>query len=589
MGLLNLISLLAGLALFLYGITLMGDGLNLVAGNKLEVVLYRLTSSRVRGILLGTVVTAVIQSSSAASVMCIGFVNAGLMQFGQAVSVILGSILGTSITGWIICLSHVEGGSGWVELLSTAAITGLVAIAGIILRKFSKKVIHHHIGDILMGFAVLMFGMSTMSAAVEPLRYSSEFLNLMVTLSHPLLGFLVGASFTAIIQSSAAAVGILQALSLTGALSFAEAFPLLLGIAVGGALPVLLGALGANVNGVRTAVAHLVIDVIGALLCGCVFYALNAMLHFSFLHSEVTIVDVAAMNTAFRLVTVLLLAPFIGAIEKLTDLLVRQPASTPTEPELTPIRLEERFVRYPALALEQSHLVINEMAMLVKESIDGAAALQESYSEDGYRAVCGLEEQVDRYEDALGSYLLQITPTELTTAQNENLHKFLHAITDFERISDHARNLAESAKEMQDKKLEFSQVAEYELRVLRTAVSEIVELTIRAFVENDVSLALQVEPLEEVIDGLCDEMRSHHIDRLQRGISTLQHGFVFNDLLTNYERVGDHCSNVAVAMIELQHDLFDTHEYIDSLKSIKDAAFSENYERFRETYGIQSE
>ena len=238
-----------------------------------------------------------------------------------------------------------------------------------------------------MGFAVLMFGMSTMSAAVEPLRYSSEFLNLMVTLSHPLLGFLVGASFTAIIQSSAAAVGILQALSLTGALSFAEAFPLLLGIAVGGALPVLLGALGANVNGVRTAVAHLVIDVIGALLCGCVFYALNAMLHFSFLHSEVTIVDVAAMNTAFRLVTVLLLAPFIGAIEKLTDLLVRQPVSTPAEPELTPIRLEERFVRYPALALEQSHLVINEMAMLVKESIDGAAALQESYSEDGYRAV----------------------------------------------------------------------------------------------------------------------------------------------------------------------------------------------------------
>ncbi|MBR0040793.1 MAG: Na/Pi cotransporter family protein [Oscillospiraceae bacterium] len=586
MSFLNVISLLAGLAFFLYGITLMGDGLNLVAGNKLEAVLFRLTSNRARGVLLGTLVTAVIQSSSAVSVMCVGFVNSGLMQFAQAVSVILGSILGTSVTGWIICLSSLGGGGGWVELLSTAAITGVIAVVGIVLRKFSKSAPRRHVGDILMGFAVLMFGMSTMSAAVEPLRDSETFLNLMVSLSDPLLGFAVGAVFTAIIQSSAAAVGILQALSMTGALTFAEAFPLLLGIAVGGALPVLLGALGANVNGVRTAVAHIVIDVLGALFCGVVFYALNALHPFAFVEKAVDIVGVAAMNTAFRLVTVLALTPLIGTIEKLTDKLVRAPAAASEESAVPVIALEERFIRFPAVALEQSHKVIIEMAETAKKSLLGAIALRGEYSEEGFARICAEEEMVDRYEDSLGSYLLQITPTELTAKQNEDLHKYLHAITDFERISDHARNLAESAKEMYDKQIEFSKASEYELGVLSAAVSEVAEMAVRAFERDDMSLALQVEPLEQVIDDLCDLMRNHHVGRLQQGICTLQHGFVFNDLLTNFERVGDHCSNIAVAMIELEHDLFDTHEYVDSLKLIKTEAFEENYERFRVKYNI---
>ena len=436
-----------------------------------------------------------------------------------------------------------------------------------------------------MGFAILMLGMSTMSAAVEPLRYSESFLSLMISLSNPLLGFIVGAGFTAIIQSSAAAVGILQALSLTGALSFAEAFPLLLGIAVGGALPVLLGALGANINGVRTAVAHLVIDVLGALFCGCVFYAVNAVHPLAFVTGSVGIVDVAAMNTAFRLVTVFALAPFIGTIEKITDALVRAP-DAPAKDTGAVIALEERFVRYPALALEQSHKIIVDMAETAKKSLLDAIAPRGEYSEEGYERVCGEEEQVDRYEDALGSYLLQITPTEMTAKQNEDLHKYLHAITDFERISDHARNLAESAKEMFDKKIEFSKASEYELGVLSAAVTEVVEMAVRAFEHDDMDLALQVEPLEEVIDNLCDLMRNHHVDRLQQGICTLQHGFVFNDLLTNFERVGDHCSNVAVAMIELEHDLFDTHEYVDSLKLIRTGSFEENYERFRTKYNI---
>ncbi len=586
MSFLNYISLLAGLAFFLYGITLMGDGLNLVAGDRLESVLFRLTKNRARGILLGTLVTAVVQSSSAVSVMCVGFVNSGLMQFVQAVSVILGSILGTSVTGWIICLSNLGGGGGWVELLSTAAITGVVAVIGIILRKFSKNQTKRHFGDILMGFAVLMFGMSTMSAAVEPLRYSETFLQLMVSLSHPLLGFMVGAVFTAVIQSSAAAVGILQALSMTGALSFAEAFPLLLGIAVGGALPVLIGALGANLNGVRTAVAHLVIDVLGALLCGCVFYALHAIHPFAFVGRPVDIVDVAAMNTAFRFVTVLALAPFIGAIEKLTDALVRAPAAAPAEQKVPAVVLEERFIRYPTLALEHSRQRIVEMAEHARESLAGAIALRGDYSEEGYLHVCDLETLIDQYEDALGSYLLRITPTELNAKQNEDLHKFLHTITDFERISDHARNLAESAREMFEKRIEFSQASERELKVLSAAVTEVADMAVNAFVADDAELALQVEPLEDVIDSLCDEMRNHHVDRLQQGICTLQHGFVFNDLLTNFERVGDHCSNVAVALIEIRQDLFDTHEYVDSLKLIKDEAFGKNYERFRAKYSL---
>lgn len=587
MSILNLISLLAGLSLFLYGITLMGDGLNLVAGNKLEVFLYRLTSNRFRGILLGTLVTAVIQSSSATSVMCVGFVNSGLMGFSQAVAVILGSILGTCITGWMLTLSSVGGGGGWVELLSTTAITGVIAVAGIILRKFTKKASNRHLGDILMGFSVLMFGMSAMSSAVAPLQDNPTFLRLLVTMSHPLPGFLVGAVFTATIQSSAAAVGILQALSLTGALSLGETLPLLLGIGVGGALPVLLGALGANINGVRTAVAHLLIDILGALICGVIFYTVNAVHPFAFLDNSIGIVGVAAMNTFFRLVMVISLAPFIEVLEKLTNLLVRDGGRAAPAPADDEIRLEDRFIRYPALALEQSHQVVDAMANRSRQSLQESIALLGGYSEEGCEHVGELESLVDRYEDALGSYLLRITPTELTKEQNESLHKFMHAITDFERISDHANNIAASAKEMFDKELEFSQASQHELDVLASAVLEIVDLAIRAFVDDSVELALKVEPLEELIDGLCDQMRSRHIDRLQMGISTQQHSFVFNDLITNYERVGDHCSNVAVAMIELAHDVFDTHEYLDSLKIIRDAAFDENYEHFRAKYSIE--
>ncbi|MBQ0037362.1 MAG: Na/Pi cotransporter family protein [Clostridiales bacterium] len=585
MGIANIVSLLGGLALFLYGIILMGDGLNIVAGNKLEVVLYRLTSSPLKGILLGTGVTALIQSSSATSVMVIGFVNSGMMQFRHAISIILGSILGTSITGWIICLSSISGG-GWVELFSSATITGLFAIVGIYLRKFSKKPSNHQVGNILLGFAVLMYGMSAMSAAVTPLRESASFISLMTKFSNPALGILVGMVFTAIIQSSAAAVGILQALAMTGALSFSTAYPIILGIAVGGALPVLISSLGANINGKRTAVVHLLIDIFGAVFCGVVFYAINALHPFSFLNATMSAVTVAALNTMFRLVTVVVLFPVIRLIEKLACMLVREKPTSKQPADLDMDRLEERFLTHPALAIEQSRLVTNSMAEKAQQNIMDAIALRSHYTADGFRAVAELEETLDRYEDKLGTYLMKITSQSLTTDQSEAVSKFLHNISDFERISDHALNIAESAREIKDKNISFSDAGAHELTVMEGAVTEILYLAIDAFINGNILSANRIEPLEEIIDGLCDEMKLHHVERLRQGQCTYDHGFVFNDLVTNYERVADHCSNIGVAMIELQSDDFDTHEYLNSLREVKSETFAKYYDEYRRRFSL---
>ena len=450
-----MISLLGGVALFLFGMTLMGDGLKKVAGNKLEIILYKLTSTPLKGVLLGTGVTAVIQSSSATSVMVVGFVNSGMMQVRQAIGIVLGSILGTSITGWILCLSDISG-SGWVSLLSTATLTGVVAVVGIVLRMFCKDLTKHHIGDILLGFAVLMYGMSSMSGAVAPLKDSAAFIQLLTRFSNPLLGVLVGTVFTCILQSASAAVGILQALAITGTITFSVAFPITLGIAIGAAVPVLLSSLGASVKGKRTAYVYLLIDVIGAVVWGVVFYAVNAAVHFPFTDTTMTTVSIALLNTIFRFATVLLLTPMIPLLEKLVSFLFPDKAST------------------------------------------GAL----------------------------------------------------------------------------------------ELKVMLAAVTRILEITINAFLDNDVAAAYRVEPLEELIDNLCDEMKLHHIDRLQTGECTLNHGFAFNDLLTNCERVSDHCSNIAVAMIELESDSFDTHEYINSVMAMHSHSFDEYYSEYSKEFQI---
>ena len=578
-----MISLLGGVALFLFGMTLMGDGLKKVAGNKLEIILYRLTSTPLKGVLLGTGVTAVIQSSSATSVMVVGFVNSGMMQVRQAIGIVLGSILGTSITGWILCLSDISG-SGWVSLLSTATLTGIVAVIGIVLRMFCKDQVKRHIGDILLGFAVLMYGMSAMSGAVAPLKDSAAFINLLTRFSNPLLGVLVGTVFTCILQSASAAVGILQALAITGTITFSVAFPITLGIAIGAAVPVLLSSLGASVKGKRTAYVYLLIDVIGALVWGVVFYVVNAAMHFPFMDATMTTVSIALLNTVFRFATVLLLTPMIPMLERLVTVLFPDKAASGALADMD--RLEERFLTHPALAIEQSRLTIDSMARQAQNNILSAFALLEKFDDDQFAALQEDEEAIDHYEDKLGTYLIKITSKELTPRQTADVSKYLHTISDLERISDHSLNIGETAQELYTKKIVFSPTGARELKVMLSAVTRILEITINAFLDNDVAAAYRVEPLEELIDNLCDEMKLHHIDRLQSGECTLNHGFAFNDLLTNCERVSDHCSNIAVAMIELESDSFDTHEYINSVMAMHSHRFDEYYAEYSREFQI---
>ena len=580
MGIAEVLSLLGGVALFLFGMSLMGDSLKMVAGSKLEVVLYRLSGTQLKGILLGTGVTAVIQSSSATSVMVVGFVNSEMMKVRQAIGIIMGAIIGTSITGWIICLSDIGGNtSGWMELLSTETLTSVVALIGIILYMFSGDMSHRHVGGILMGFAVLMFGMKAMSGAVSGLKDDESFVRILTDFSNPILGIIVGMAFTSILQSASAAVGILQALAITGAVSFEVAFPIIMGIAIGAAVPVLLSAMGASADGKRTALSYLIIDLFGVIIVSVIFYAVNALVHFGFMSRTMTAVSIALVNTLFRVVIVMILAPMTGLIEKFVSLFVKD-----DKERLKGLRdmdlLEERFLTHPALSIEQSRQVINSMARCVVKNVTDALSLVDKYTKDGFAEVQKEEELVDRYEDKLGTYLVQITRLELTKQQNIMVGKYLHSITDFERMSDHALNIAECAQEMHDKKLNFSKYATHELSVLRSAVSEIVALAVKAFVEDDLSVAYRIEPLEEKIDSLCDEMKLHHINRISDGTCTLQLGFVFNDLLTNLERMADHCSNIGVAMIELASGALETHDYYNKLMEETTDQFKESFAKY---------
>ena len=584
MSVADVISLLGGIALFLFGMSLMGEGLKKVAGSRLELVLYKLSSTPLKGVLLGTGVTAVIQSSSATSVMVVGFVNSGMMKVKQAIGVIMGAILGTSVTGWILCLSSLEGGSGVVQLLSTEVLTGIVAVVGIILRMFTGKTSNRYVGEILLGFAVLMYGMSAMSGAVSPLRESEAFIRILTSFSNPILGILVGLAFTSVLQSASAAVGILQALAITGAVTFEVALPIVMGIAIGAAVPVLLSALGANLNGKRTAFIYLLIDVLGVLIWALLFYGANAIIHFTFLDAVMSSVSITLMNTLFRLATVIVLLPCIGLMEHMVELLFPDDGSAAEEQEMD--RLEERFLQHPALSIEQSRLVTNSMAERAEGNLLMAVGLRNRWSDKDFRMVGETESVIDRYEDKLGTYLMKITSKSLSQSQSEEVSKYLHTISDFERISDHALNISEAAKEIHDKDLQFSPEACHELDVIESAVREILSIAVGAFVENDPQRAARVEPLEEIIDGLCDEMKSHHVDRLQSGSCTLNLGFVFNDLLTNYERVADHCSNIAVAIIELESDSFDTHEYLNSVRAMKSSSFARYYEEYKQEYHL---
>ena len=582
MSLLQGITLLAGVSLFLFGMTLMGDGLTKVSGSKLEPILFRLSGTPLRALLLGTGVTAVIQSSSATSVMAVGFVNSGMMSVRQAIHVILGAILGTSITGWVLCLSYIEGTGGLSSILSTSTLTAVMAIAGIILHKYCKSTQKRHIGDILLGFAILMLGMHTMSGAVSNLGEQPWFTGMMTSMENPLLGILVGALFTAVLQSASAAVGILQALSVTGALRFDAVLPLLMGINIGASLPVLLSAVGASARGKRAAWVYLVASVLGVLGCAAVFYAANAVFRFSFMSHVMNPFSTALVNTLFRLANLLILAPLAGVIEAIVTRMVPEKEGEAAKPKL---QLEERFLMHPPLALEHCRDAMAEMAEYTQTAIHLALSLLHSFEEEAYQKVLELEGVVDVYEDQLGSYLLKLNSQQLNPQQTGEVAVILHTLSDFERISDHARNLAENSNELHQKQLALSPAATDDLAVLIRAVREILRITVDAFLAGNLSEAVDVEPLEEAIDDLCDEMEIRQIGRLGQRQGNITQNFVFKDLITNLERVSDHCSNIALAQLRLETGEFDTHQYQEKLVKT-DEYFRQKYIAYRKEYAL---
>ena len=584
-GISLILTLLSGVALFLFGMSMMGDGLKRVAGNKLELVLYKLTSTPLKGILLGTAVTAIIQSSSATTVMVVGFVNSGMMKVAQAIGIIMGANIGTSVTGWILCLSYIDGSSGIAQLLSTATISAVVAIIGIIFKMFVKKTTYKNVGDIMLGFSILMVGMQTMSGAVSPLKESPQFVNLLTTFENPFMGILVGIAFTAVLQSASASVGILQALSMTGSISFAAALPITMGIGVGAACPLLLSSIGTNKNGKRTALIYLLNDLFGMIFWSIVFYTVNAFVHFPFMDMNMRPVTIALMNSVFRMATILVLVPFIGLIEKFVFWLVKDDPEE-LEDQADFDLLEERFLAYPALAITQSHTAMNGMAKKARKNLSRSFALLKDFSQEKYNKIQEKENLIDKYEDKLGTYLMQLTGQPMNSTQTQQVSEFLHTLSDFERLGDHAVNISKVALELAEKKISFSESAQYEISVLSASIREITDLTVDAFCTDSLEMAKKVEPLRELIGMLCNELKNRHITRLREGKCEFQQGFAFNDLLTNLERIAAHCSNVAVAMIETNSSEFDTHEYVKSVRHMRDEAYQECFNAYAEKYNI---
>ncbi len=585
MGITNVLALLCGIALFLFGMSLMGDGLKQVAGNKLEMILYKLTSTPLKGILLGTVVTSVIQSSSATTVMVVGFVNSGMMKVAQAIGTIMGANIGTSITGWILCLNYIEGGSGVAALLSSASIAAIVAIIGIIFKTFVKKESLNKLGSILMGFAILMTGMQTMSGSMSVLRTNETFRGIISNLNNPFLGILIGIVFTAILQSASASIGILQSLAATGVISFATAFPMTLGIGVGAAMPVLMSAIGTNKNGKRTALVYLLNDLLGMIIWGIVFYAVNAFVHFDFMHATMTPVTIALLNTVYRMLTVLVLAPFIKQIETMVCFFIKDVPGDVEDTEDFDL-LEDRLLMYPSIALEQSHKAMDGMARKAKKNLLRAMALLVNYDPVRFNVIQEKENIIDKYEDKVGGYLVKVTQRGLDTIQSRQASELLHTISDFERLGDHAVNISKVANELYEKKIDFSLEARKELGVLEAAVQDIVEMTCEAFLDDDREAAKRIEPLRECIGMLCDELKINHVHRLSDGKCAMDQGLPFNDLLTNYERIAAHCSNVAVAIIEMQHDEFDSHSYVKGMRELKNDKYREALEEYLVTYMV---
>ena len=582
-----ILSLLSGVAMFLFGMILMGDGLKMVAGNKLEKFLYKMTNTPIKGLALGAGVTCVIQSSSATTVMVIGFVNSMMMKLRQAISIIMGANIGTSITGWILCLSYIQGSGGWATILSTATISAIMAVAGIVLRMFGKRSVYRNVGNIMLGFSILMIGMQTMSGAVEPLRENEFFVSMMTMFSNPLMGILVGIVFTAILQSASAAVGVLQALSVTGILTFASAFPIVLGIGVGAACPVLISAIGANKNGKRTALIYLMNDLFGMIFWGIVFYAVNGVLHFSFMDQIMTPVLVALTNTVFRVATVCVLFPFIPRLEKLVCMLVKD-TQEEMEEEADLELLEDRLVSYPALAMGQCQRVISGMSERVQKNVNRAMDLLNDFQQECFEKVQRTEDLTDKYETKLGAYLMRLTKKEMTTAQSRQMSLYLSTISDFERIGDHAAFIAYMSNEMQESRMSFSKEALDELNVVMEAVREIMNITARAFREGNQDDANKVSPLGVVITNLCDELKHNHVIRLGSGDCGLEQGTIFNDILNSFTRIAAHCASITSAMQKASEGDEDIHIHDSRVYAGEGMTYYSYYTNYSEKYDLQN-
>ncbi len=582
--------LVGGLAMFLYGMNVMSGGLTKAAGGKLESVLAKVTERPIIAYLFGVGVTALVQSSSASTVMVVGLVNSGIMTLKQAVNVILGANLGTTFTAWLLSLNAISSDNFLLNLLKPRSFTPFLAIVGIALYMFSKSDKKKNVGTILLGFSVLMFGMSSMSSAVSPLKDVDSFKAILTTFSNPIIGFLVGILFTMIIQSSAGTIGVLQALSLSVKVKYSMAIPVVIGAEVGTCITAILSSLGANKNGKRTALMHLYFNVIKASLFMIIFYALNAIVHFDFMDDKIGMVGIAGIHTLVNLVATPLMLPFAQLLVNLAlkTIPIDEKEKKEQEEQQGIRTLDPRFLSNPPFALEQARLAAITMANMSQDALNKAIDLITDYNQEVADEVEHLERKIDSYEDQLGTYLMKINSHHLGESDSHTLSLLLHCITDYERISDHALNISEKAKGMSAEKRSFSPKAQTEMDIFASAVKEIMDLAIRAFAEQDVNLAKSIEPLEETIDGINMEVKRRHVRRLRKGKCTIEQGFDLSDIGTDFERIADHCSNIAVGIIEVDEDLYDAHEYLETLKREKSDGFEQAVDFYERKYMLPS-
>ena len=589
MDIFGVLNMVCGLALFLYGMHIMGEGLTRMSGGKLETILEKLTNNKIKAVLLGAAVTAVIQSSSATTVMVVGFVNSGIMKLGQAAGVIMGANIGTTITSWILSLTGIEGSNIFIRLLKPSSFTPIMALIGVAFIMFTKSEKKHNIGAILVGFTVLMNGMDMMSAAVKPLANVPEFTNILLMFTNPILGMIAGMVLTAVIQSSSASVGILQALCVTGAVRYSAALPIIMGQNIGTCVTALLSSIGASKNARRASLIHLYFNLLGTILFMVVFYAIHAIVPFAFLDDAANGAGIAVIHTTFNVCATLVLLPFSSLLEKLACLTIREDEKEEEKNEDF-LLLDERFLAQPAFAVEQCRVVAGRMARLTKESVDEAGRLLVTeYDTERAERIAALETQIDQYEDKLGTYLVKLSHSNLSKNDSHTVSMLLHSISDFERISDHAASLMHAAKEMNDKGLHFSEMAAKELTVFSKATRDIVNRAVKCFETGDLQMAATVEPLESAIDSINAKIKNRHIARLQRGECTIELGFILQDISTDFERISDHCSNIAVYQIEVPQDVLDAHEYLQSMRHISGNAFDIARKNYKMLYALPKE